>query len=66
MSNNEENIKPKLTKRTDLQEGLHYYFEGGFMVLTETYHLERGYCCGKGCRHCPYSKNDEIKTLQKG
>ncbi|WP_298296799.1 DUF5522 domain-containing protein [Hydrotalea sp.] len=24
------------------------------MVLTEKYHLEKGYCCGYGCRHCPY------------
>lgn len=24
------------------------------MVLTEAYHLERGYCCGNGCKHCPY------------
>jgi hypothetical protein len=24
------------------------------MVLTESYHLERGYCCGNGCRHCPF------------
>ncbi len=31
-----------------------YYNELGLMVLTEKYHLERGYCCGNGCRHCPY------------
>jgi len=24
------------------------------MVFTERYHLERGYCCGSGCRHCPF------------
>ncbi|HEX6193833.1 MAG TPA: DUF5522 domain-containing protein [Chitinophagaceae bacterium] len=24
------------------------------MVLTEEYHLARGYCCGNGCKHCPY------------
>ncbi len=36
-------------------EGIHYYInEEGLMVLTEKYHLERGYCCGNGCRHCPY------------
>lgn len=38
-----------------LTEGLDYYFnEQGFMVLTEKYHLEKGYCCGLGCKHCPY------------
>jgi hypothetical protein len=25
------------------------------MVLTEKYHLARGYCCGSGCRHCPFN-----------
>ncbi|HRI20572.1 MAG TPA: DUF5522 domain-containing protein [Panacibacter sp.] len=24
------------------------------MVLTKAYHQRRGYCCGNGCRHCPY------------
>jgi hypothetical protein len=24
------------------------------MVLTEQYHLDRGYCCGNGCMHCPF------------
>ena len=31
-----------------------YYNDQGLMVLTEKYHLERGYCCGNGCLHCPY------------
>ena len=26
----------------------------GLVVLTVTTHLERGDCCGSGCRHCPY------------
>jgi hypothetical protein len=38
-----------------LTEGIDYYYnEQGLMVLTEKYLLERGYCCGNGCRHCPY------------
>ena len=28
--------------------------EAGLMVLTEKFHLDRGYCCGNGCRHCPF------------
>ena len=32
-----------------------YYNADGFTVLTEKYHLERGYCCGNGCRHCPFN-----------
>lgn len=31
-----------------------YYMENGLIVFTEAYHLKRGYCCKKGCRHCPY------------
>jgi len=33
-----------------------FYFDGGMMVFTGAYHLRRGYCCGSGCRHCPYPK----------
>jgi hypothetical protein len=40
----------------ELVEGIHYYFnDDGFIVLTERYHLEKGYCCGNGCLHCPYN-----------
>ena len=28
--------------------------ETGFAVLTSEFLLKRGYCCGSGCRHCPY------------
>jgi hypothetical protein len=31
-----------------------YYYEGPYLVFTAAYHLKRGYCCGSGCRHCPY------------
>ena len=31
-----------------------YYVKNGLMVFTAAYHLKRGYCCGAGCRHCPY------------
>lgn len=38
-----------------IEEGLDYYFnEEGKMVLTAHYLLNRGYCCGNGCKHCPY------------
>jgi hypothetical protein len=38
-----------------IEEGLDYYFnEDGNMVLTAHYLLNRGYCCGNGCKHCPY------------
>jgi hypothetical protein len=38
-----------------LVEGEDYYYnEQGYIVLTVKYHLQRGNCCGNGCRHCPY------------
>lgn len=39
-----------------LREGIDYYFnEKGYTVLTAKYLLDRGYCCGNGCKHCPYN-----------
>jgi hypothetical protein len=38
-------------------EGLDFYFEDGLMVLTRRYLLDRGFCCGSGCRHCPYDSS---------
>jgi hypothetical protein len=32
-----------------------FYTEDGKKVFTEYYHKKRGYCCGSGCRHCPYT-----------
>lgn len=31
-----------------------FYMENGLKVMTEEYHKKRGYCCGSGCRHCPF------------
>ncbi len=37
-------------------EGIDFYYdEQGLLVFTEKYHLDRGSCCGNGCRHCPYN-----------
>jgi len=37
-----------------LTEGEDFYYEGPYMVFTEKFLRERGYCCESGCRHCPY------------
>ncbi|MEJ7736242.1 MAG: DUF5522 domain-containing protein [Chitinophagaceae bacterium] len=42
-------MKKKLVEGKDF-----YYNDEGFMVFTEKYHLEKGFCCGNGCKHCPY------------
>jgi hypothetical protein len=30
----------------------------GLVVQTRFAHLERGSCCGSGCRHCPWVESD--------
>lgn len=30
----------------------------GYQVFTAVALAERGYCCGNGCRHCPYGDGD--------
>jgi hypothetical protein len=40
----------------NLIEGEDYYYnEQGYIVLTEQFHIKKGYCCGNGCKHCPYN-----------
>ena len=48
-----EFIRPKLLP-TDF-----YYNEDGRMVMTESYHINRGSCCGNKCLHCPYEPRYE-------
>ena len=41
--------------KQELVEGEDYYInEKGLLVFTSKYLLDRGYCCGSGCKHCPY------------
>jgi hypothetical protein len=44
---------------TQLTEGEDYYVENGRWVFTAKFLLDRGYCCGSGCRHCPYAADEE-------
>ncbi|HEY5465295.1 MAG TPA: DUF5522 domain-containing protein [Hanamia sp.] len=46
-------------------EGIHFYYEYGLIVFTENYHLQRGYCCGNGCRHCPYNYENVLDEKMK-
>ena len=39
----------------DKIEGIDFYIKNGYRVMTEKYLTERGWCCGNGCKHCPYS-----------
>ena len=31
-----------------------YKDENGNIVMTESFHIKRGVCCGSGCKNCPY------------
>jgi hypothetical protein len=48
----------------ELVEGEDFYYEGRFIVFTEKFLRDRGYCCESGCRHCPYGfRKDERSDL---
>ncbi|MFZ4769022.1 MAG: DUF5522 domain-containing protein [Ferruginibacter sp.] len=40
----------------NLIEGEDFYYNAqGYIVLTENFHLKKGFCCGNRCKHCPYN-----------
>lgn len=62
-------MRVEVSKPT-LVEGEDFYWEGAALVFTARFHLRRGYCCGNGCRHCPYEaekerRGDEVVEAQK-
>jgi hypothetical protein len=40
--------------RNKLDDDEFYYNSDGLVVFTADYLLNRGYCCGNGCKNCPY------------
>lgn len=42
--------------------GEFYLLDDGRRVFTERYHLRRGYCCGSGCRHCPFDEEGRPRS----
>ena len=57
----------------ELIENIDYYINAdGYVVLTEKYHLDKGYCCGNGCKHCPFQyenvpepRRSELKSFSE-
>lgn len=49
-----------------MQEDNFYINDEGLLVFTEKFHLERGFCCGRGCKHCPYEYENvpEVKRAK--
>jgi hypothetical protein len=43
-----------VSKRISDDDDDFYYNSEGLVVFTADYLLNRGYCCGNGCRNCPY------------
>ncbi|WP_414698961.1 DUF5522 domain-containing protein [Oligoflexus sp.] len=52
------------TPKKPLVEGVDYTIDPatGYLVFTAAYHLKRGYCCGSGCRNCPYSEDERKRA----
>jgi Family of unknown function (DUF5522) len=42
-----------------------YVNEDGLYVFTAEYLLNRGYCCGNGCLHCPFDYKNVIDSVKK-
>lgn len=38
----------------------------GLFVLTGRFLRKRGYCCGRGCRHCPYPPAEQRRAGRPG
>jgi len=37
------------------KEGIDYILStDGYRIMTERFLTNRGYCCGNGCKNCPY------------
>ncbi|WP_423736798.1 DUF5522 domain-containing protein [Chitinophaga caseinilytica] len=52
--------------KKQLQENIDFYYnEQGYVVLTEHFHRERGYCCGNGCLHCPFDYENVPEEKRK-
>jgi 2-iminoacetate synthase ThiH len=38
----------------DFIKDIHYYMDGDRVVFTALFHIQRGQCCGNGCKNCAY------------
>ena len=51
----------------ELIEGIDFYYNKEcLVVLTEQYHLEKGFCCSNECLHCPYNYKNVNKDRLNG
>ena len=52
-------------KACEAQESTYVDPKTGLTVFTEYSHLQRGSCCGCGCRHCPFEAKTRKTTKKK-
>ena len=57
---NKQNNEKKLSESED-----YYLTSEGYKCFTEKHHLNRGYCCKSGCRHCPDGYDKKTGNLNK-
>jgi hypothetical protein len=60
MDYSDEEAKPLARRDAELLEGIDYYEEDGLFVFTAAFLQKRGYCCERGCRHCPYRQHERF------
>ena len=50
-----DNIEYKSSFDNDPKEGVDFYLsKDGYRIMTKSFLVNRGYCCGNGCLNCPY------------
>ncbi len=54
-----------MKKKPLFEDDEFYVNENGLYVFTAAYLLERGYCCGNGCVHCPYEYKNVVDSEKK-
>jgi hypothetical protein len=42
-----------------------YMNDDGYVVFKREFLLQRGYCCGNGCVHCPFEYKNVIDVEKK-
>jgi hypothetical protein len=50
------------SSKKQLTEGIHYIMDGDRVVFTALFHIQRGQCCGNGCKNCPYDPKHKKGT----
>jgi len=62
---NNDWILQQYIKETVLNKEQDFYIdENGRKVMTENFHIKRGFCCGNSCLKCPFEPRAERGNKQ--